>query len=151
MCLTMFSSMTIVSSTMKPTHSVSAINERLSRLKLSRYITANVAMMEMGSVTLGMKVADRFRRKMKMTATTRKNVSQSVILTSCTDSRIVAERSVRTSSDTDGGSDSRNEGISRLIWSTTSTTLVPGCLKMVRLMVRSPLYQLADLSCSTPS
>ena len=32
MCRTMFSSITIASSTTKPTHSVSAISERLSRL-----------------------------------------------------------------------------------------------------------------------
>ena len=78
------------------------------------YITAKVATMVTGSVRLEMIVAVTLRRKMKITVTTRTNVSHSVILTSCTDSRIDAERSVRTSSSTDGGSCSRNVGSSVL-------------------------------------
>ena len=57
-----------------------------------------------GSVRLGMIVAVMLRRKMKITVTTSTNVRYSVSLTSCTDSRIDADRSVRTSSSTDGGS-----------------------------------------------
>ena len=50
---TMFSSMTIASSTTKPTESVSARSERLSRLKPNRYIAAKVPMMAMGIAMLG--------------------------------------------------------------------------------------------------
>ena len=68
---TMFSSTTIASSTTKPTARVSAMSDRLSRLYPSRYITAKVATMDMGSARLGMAVARRFRRKRKITITTR--------------------------------------------------------------------------------
>ena len=54
---TMFSSTTMASSTTKPTQSVSAISERLFRLKPSRYITAKVPMIESGMAMLGMIVA----------------------------------------------------------------------------------------------
>ena len=50
----MFSSTTIASSTTKPVAIVSAINDRLSRLKPSRYIAPNVPMIETGTATLGM-------------------------------------------------------------------------------------------------
>ena len=75
-------------------------------------MTAKVATMVTGSVRLEMIVAVMLRRKMKITVTTSTNVSYSVSLTSCTDSRIDADRSVRMSSSTDGGSCSRNVGIS---------------------------------------
>ena len=99
----MFSSITIASSTTKPTESVSAISERLSRLYPSWYITANVATIEAGSARLGMIVAETFLRKMKITATTRPTVSSSVSLTSATDSRIATERSLNTSNEMVGG------------------------------------------------
>jgi len=93
MCRTMFSSMTMASSTTKPTASVSAISERLSSEKPSRYITANVPMSDIGSARLGMIVAETFRRKTKITITTRKSVSISVNFTSRTDSSIETDRS----------------------------------------------------------
>ena len=78
----MFSSMTMASSTTKPTDSVRAISERLSRLNPSRYITAKVPMMEKGSARLGMMVAEKLRRNRKMTPTTRAKVSSMVSCTS---------------------------------------------------------------------
>ena len=60
----------MASSTTKPTASVSAISDRLSMLKLSRYITENVPMTDMGSARLGMIVAVTLRRKRKITSTT---------------------------------------------------------------------------------
>ena len=83
-------------------------------------------------------VAVTLRRKPKITATTSTKVSTRVSLTSCTDSRIDADRSVRMSSRTDGGSCSRNVGISVLMASTTATTFEPGCFRIARLMLRSP-------------
>ena len=56
---------------------------------------ANVPTIENGRARLGMIVADRLRRNRKMTRTTRKTVRISVSLTSCTDSRIETERSLR--------------------------------------------------------
>src|SRR4029079_7054829 len=89
----MFSSMTIASSTTKPTERMSAIIDRLSRLYPSMYMTANVPMIENGNARLGMTVAHTFRRNTKMTMITRASVSSMVNWTSRYDSRIVSERS----------------------------------------------------------
>ena len=51
---TMFSSMTMASSTTSPTASVSPSSEMLSMEKPSTYITANVAMSEIGTASVGM-------------------------------------------------------------------------------------------------
>ena len=97
MCRTMFSSMTMASSTTNPMERIRAIIERLSRLKLSRYMTAKVPTMENGSARLGMMVADRFRRNRKITMTTSPSVRTMVNSTSRYDSRMVSERSYRMS------------------------------------------------------
>ncbi len=89
----MFSSITIASSTTKPTERMSAIIDRLSRLYPSMYMTANVPMIEKGSARLGMTVAHTFRRNTKMTMITSASVSAMVICTSDDDSRIVSDRS----------------------------------------------------------
>ncbi|MNL56927.1 hypothetical protein D3C87_1804510 [compost metagenome] len=60
---TMFSSMTMASSTTKPVASVRAISERLSRLKPSSRMIANVATIDAGRARLGMRVARAVRRK----------------------------------------------------------------------------------------
>ena len=93
MCRTIFSSMTIASSTTNPTESVNAIRERLSSEKPDRYMTAKVPTNERGRARLGITVADRLRRKRKITSTTRKSAISSVNLTSSTELRIVRERS----------------------------------------------------------
>ena len=92
-CRVMFSSITIASSTTKPTHSVSAISDRLSRLKWKPYISANVPMIDSGSARLGINVAEALRRNRKITPTTRKSARSSVSCTSRTESRIDCERS----------------------------------------------------------
>jgi len=132
MCRTMFSSMTMASSTTNPTERVSAISERLSRLYPSWYITANVPTIEKGRARLGMIVADTLRRKRKITRTTRHTVRSSVNFTSSTDSRIGCARSLRTPSWTDAGSCCARSGSSALMRSTTSTVLVPGCRWIAR-------------------
>ena len=93
MCRTMFSSITMASSTTKPTASVSAISDRLSSEYPNAYITAKVPMSDIGSARLGMIVAETFRRKMKITITTRNSVSISVNFTSSTDSSIETDLS----------------------------------------------------------
>ncbi|MNS57810.1 hypothetical protein D3C72_907090 [compost metagenome] len=90
---TMFSSMTIASSTTKPVASVRAIRVRLSRLKPSIDMTPKVPTIEMGSAMLGMMVAERFLRNRKMTMMTRPMVNTSVNCTSWTLSRMLVERS----------------------------------------------------------
>src|SRR5450756_2189898 len=68
---TMFSSMTMASSTTKPMERINAIMEMLLRLKLSRYITEKVPTMEKGSAIAGIMVAEKFRRNRKITMITR--------------------------------------------------------------------------------
>ncbi len=126
MCRTMFSSITMASSTTNPTASVSAISDRLSRLKPNAYITANVPITETGSARLGITVADTLRRKRKITSTTSPIVSTRVNFTSATDSRIDFERSLRTSRLTAAGSCARSAGINARIESMICTVLAPG-------------------------
>src|ERR1700730_4866280 len=85
----MFSSITMASSTTKPTESVSAIMEKLSTEKPHKYITAKVPTIENGRAKLGMAVAGILRRKRKITMTTRMSANYRVNFTSCTDFRIV--------------------------------------------------------------
>ena len=87
---TMFSSITMASSTTKPTESVSAISDRLSSEYPSRYITANVPTIDMGKAMLGMAVADRLRRNRKITRMTSTSARNNVNLT---ESRMETERS----------------------------------------------------------
>ena len=93
MCRTMFSSITMASSTTKPTESVNAISERLSREYPSKYMMANVPTMDMGSAMLGIAVADKFRRNRKITRITRTSARNRVNFTSFTDERIDTDRS----------------------------------------------------------
>ena len=99
----MFSIITMASSTTKPVEMVSAISERLFRLKPSRYMTPNVPTSESGTATAGMTVAARLRRKRKITSTTSTTDSTSSNCTSATEARMVVVRSVRTVTWTDGG------------------------------------------------
>src|SRR5207245_793918 len=87
--------MTMASSTTKPVEMVKAIKERLSKLYPSRYITPKVPTSDRGPAMLGIRVADRLRRKRKITITTSPTVSISVNCTSRTEARIVVVRSVR--------------------------------------------------------
>src|SRR5882672_7123751 len=98
--------------------------ERLSMLYPSRYMMANVPMMDMGSAKLGMMVAEIFLRNRKITSTTRPTVSNSVNLTSSMDSRMDSERSYSVAKLTDVGICARNVGSSFFTPSTTATVLV---------------------------
>ena len=60
---TMFSSMTMASSTTKPTHSVKASREMLSIEKPSTYMPAKVPISEIGRAMAGIRVARALRRK----------------------------------------------------------------------------------------
>src|SRR4051812_30859177 len=141
---TMFSSMTMASSTTKPTASVSAISEMLSRLKPHNTMPANVPTIDTGSAKVGMSVADARRKNRKITSTTRKVVSPSVISTSSTDWRTEVERSARMSMLTEGGMLARNTGSNAFTLSTTCTVLAPGCRWTASTIERLPLYQEAE-------
>src|SRR5216684_1098940 len=101
----MFSIMTMASSTTKPVEMVRAISERLSRLYPSKYITPKVPTSDKGTAMLGIIVADKVRRKRKMTITTSATVSISSNCTSRTEARIVVVRSVRTATCTEDGNE----------------------------------------------
>ena len=68
----------MASSTMKPEAMLSAMSERLSRLKPQTAMIAKVAISDTGKVTLGMTVAQNFRRNRKITRTTSPTVIASV-------------------------------------------------------------------------
>ena len=91
---TMFSIMTITSSTMKPVPMVSAISDRLLRLKPQNHITPKVATSDSGSATPAMMVARMVRRNISTTSTTSPTLSTSVNCTSRTEARMVPVRSV---------------------------------------------------------
>ncbi len=76
---TMFSSITIASSTTKPIDRISAIIDRLFRLKPSNCITANVPRIENGSASAGISVAEPLCRNRKITPTTSTSVASIVI------------------------------------------------------------------------
>src|SRR5580698_2945190 len=99
----MFSITTIASSTTKPVEMVSAINDKLSRLKPSKYITASVPTSDSGTDRLGMIVAGTLRRKTKITATTKTTDRNSSNSTSLTEARMVVVRSVSTATSTAAG------------------------------------------------
>ena len=100
----MFSSMTMASSTTKPTDRVRAIRVMLLTENPRAYMAAKVPMIDSGSARLGMTVAERLRRNRKITRMTRAMVSSRVNFTSVTDSRIVSVRSKRMFSSTEPGS-----------------------------------------------
>ncbi len=122
----MFSIMTIASSTTKPVAMVSAMIDRLLRLKPARYITASVPTSDSGTERLGMMVARQSPRNRKITPTTRSTAKLSSICTSCTEARMVSVLSVRIVTSSEGGSVSRSWGRSALMLSTTAMTLAPG-------------------------
>ena len=128
MCRTMFSSMTMASSTTKPTDRVSANSVMLLMEKSSMYIAAKVPSSEIGTASAGMKVADAERRNRKITRMTRPMAISSVSSTSLTDCRIDTDRSMATSIFTDGGICARSIGSLASTPSTTATVLASGCL-----------------------
>jgi hypothetical protein len=149
---TMFSSITMASSTTNPTDSVSAISERLSRLYPNSHIAANVPTIDNGSARLGITVAERLRRNRKMTRTTRPSVMSRVSFTSWTESRIPCERSYSVCTRTDVGSCGPRAATVRDTASATATVLVPGCRCTASMMARAPSNQLAVLlSCTSSS
>ena len=122
----MFSITTMASSTTKPVAMVSAIRDRLSRLKPHRYMAASVPTIESGTESAGMMVARQSRRNTKMTSTTRKAASTSSNSTSATEARMVSVRSLTVRSCTLAGSPACSVGSRFLMDWATAMTLAPG-------------------------
>ena len=144
-CRTMFSSITIASSTTNPTANVNAINDKLSMLKSSAYITEKVPMMAIGSVRLGMTVATALRRKKKITATTSTSATSNDIFTSATALLIVIDRSYCRCTLSVGGKPCSISESASFTRRATSTVFVPGWRCTIRLMARSLSNQLTLL------
>ena len=94
--------------------------------KPNAYIAAQVPMIETGTASAGMNVADIFRRNRKITMITSTTAMSSVSCTSSTDSRIEIERSFSRSMLIDAGTCARNVGNRSLTASTTATVLASG-------------------------
>ena len=99
--------------------------------------------MDSGSARLGITVAERLRRKRKMTRTTRQRVISSVTRTSFTESLIDSERSYRVWMRTEAGSMGVSAATARLTAVATATVLVPGWRCTASTMARDPSNQLA--------
>src|ERR1700722_10063386 len=147
----MFSIITMASSTTKPVEMVSAIIVRLLRLNPHRYITPNVPTSDNGTEKLGMIVAGKLRKNIKITKTTRTTARNSSNSTSSTDARTVTVRSVSTATSTDAGIDCVNCGSCCLIESTTAITFAPGWRWMFMMMPGTVLLHAASLLFSAPS
>ena len=148
---TMFSIMTIASSTTKPVPIVSAISDKLSMEKPMKYITPKVAMSDSGRATPAMKVARAERRKTSTTSTTSTTDSIRVNCTSEIEALIVPVRSLTTVSATPAGSWLLSLSSSARMRPTVSTTLAPGWRCTSMMTAGWPWYQPPTLAFSSPS
>src|SRR5215470_63035 len=119
----MFSITTMASSTTNPVAIVSAISDRLLRLKPNRYMAPSVPTSDSGTEREGISVARPERRNTKITSTTRITASDSSYSTSRTEARMVMVRSVKMLRSIAAGSVACNCGSSALMPSTTEMTL----------------------------
>ncbi len=131
----MASTMTMASSTTKPTAMVRAIRDRLSRLNPAGSITAAVASSDNGITALGMMVARTLRRNRKITPTTSTMVISKVISTSLTEALMVWVRSCTMCMSMLAGILAWMAGRAFLIVSTVRRTLAPGCFVIASRMV----------------
>ena len=109
---TMFSIITIASSTTKPTEMVSAISEKLSSMKPMNHMPPSVPQIDSGTVTAAAIVGTSRRMKISTTSSTSAMVISMVFCTSSTLARIVVVRSAVIVSLMSGGSHSISCGSS---------------------------------------
>ena len=126
-----FSSTTIASSTTKPVAMVSAMSDRLFRLKPARYITPNVATSETGTATAGIRVARPLRRNRNTTMITSAIAMTRVLSTSRRDARMVLVRSSTSCRSIVLGIEARSSGRSSRTRSVVSMMLAFGCRLMI--------------------
>src|SRR6201996_8512557 len=122
----MFSIITMASSTTNPVEIVNAIRVRLLRLYPRASITTKVPINDSGTATLGMMVAERLRRKRKITVTTSAMVSINSNSTSLTDAWMLVVISVRVVTLMDAGRFASSWGRIAWIRFTTVMVLAPG-------------------------
>src|ERR1700722_10113885 len=103
-----------------------------------------------GTVTLGMIVAQRLRRKTKITITTSAMVSARVNSTSRTEARMVVVRSERMLTWMVGGIEACSVARVALMASTVLMTLAPGILNTTRKTLGLPLLQAACVESCGP-
>ena len=106
---------------------------------------------ESGTVTLGMMVARKLRRKTKTTSTTRSTLITSVSSTSATEARMVVLRSSATLMSMAGEMEWESVGKSAFTRSITWMMLAPGCRRTIMGMARWPSVQPATRTFSTLS
>ena len=128
-CLSMFSIITMASSTTKPTEVASAISEMLSIEKCAAYMQAQVPASASGTVTPAAAVGVRRRRNTNTTPITRMIVAPSVRIMSEIEARIVTVRSFSTEMSMPAGRKRCSSGSSVLMWSTVWMTLALACLR----------------------
>ncbi len=138
MCRTMFSIMTMASSTTKPVPIVSAMSDRLSSEKPQNHITPKVAISDSGSATPAMTVARTVRRKISTTVMTSATLRISVNCTSRTDARMLAVASCTMVRVAPTGIERCSFGSSFLMRATVSITLAPGWRWMSTMMAGLP-------------
>ena len=105
---------------------VSAISDKLSRLKPANHITPKLATIDKGSVMPAISVARAERRKIKTTPTTRIMLTNNVTPTSRMEARIVSVRSCTISKETPCGSVRFKRGNAAFTRSAVATTFAPG-------------------------
>ena len=121
-----FSSTTMASSTTKPVATMSAISERLFRLKPARYMKPKVAMIDTGTAAAGMSVARTRRRNAKTTRMTSPTAMMRVFSTSESEARMVAVRSMATPSSAAAGIEAERNGMRSRTRCTVSRMLAFG-------------------------
>ena len=122
-----FSSTTIASSTTNPVAMVSAIRDRLLRLKPLRCMTPNVPIRDTGTATIGISVARQSRRKTNTTMITSAIEIASVLSTSRRLARMVGVRSSATCRSIALGIDACSRGRSAVTRSTVAMIFAFGC------------------------
>src|SRR5262249_23654286 len=99
---------------------------QIVKCKSASAIPPNVAISEIGNVTLGITVARSLRRNRNITSTTSTTLNSSVNCTSAIAARIVTVRSLTTEILSADGNEARSFGSSAWIASTTSIVFAPG-------------------------
>ena len=146
-----FSNTTMASSTTKPVEIVSAISERLLRLKPSRYIAAKEPTIDTGTATLGTAEARTSRRNTNTTRMTNATEVMSVRMVSLSEPRMVIERSTTICRSTSPGSAAISFGNSAFTLSTAWMMLAPGSRDSTSPIAGLPLARPALRKSSTES
>ena len=128
---TMFSIITMASSTTKPTEMVSASSEKLSSAKPTNHIAASVPAIDSGTVTPAATVGTSRRMNSATTSSTSATEISRLICTSSTLARMVWVRSDRMVSLMSGGIQDLQQRQHALMRSTVSMTLAPTVLVTV--------------------